>query len=261
MRWCCGENRYLMRQEFGLAPHHRIFHMRSSSSSIQRGLVVAMSTKTAPSEASKLLQERLLAEDDPAEEAHAAHHDPLHVRVKKRLPALMVTLSIEMINAAVISLYSGELKRYPLLICFIPVISALGGNVSLQTSAITTRAISHGLSTADDEAAVARAVAHECRAAFALSAILAACLAVIAALWRSVQKARVAVGFGFVVGASMLFASCLGGFAGAATPLLYRKLGMDPASCAGPLDTALQDVLANSAFLAAAGALIGIFGY
>ena len=70
-----------------------------------------------------------------------------------------------------------------------------------------------------------------------------------------------AVGFGFVVGASMLFASCLGGFAGAATPLLYRKLGMDPASCAGPLDTALQDVLANSAFLAAAGALIGIFGY
>ena len=151
MRWCCGENRYLMRQEFGLAPHHRIFHMRSSSSSIQRGLVVAMSTKTAPSEASKLLQERLLAEDDPAEDAHAAHHDPLHVRVKKRLPALMVTLSIEMINAAVISLYSGELKRYPLLICFIPVISALGGNVSLQTSAITTRAISHGLSTADDE--------------------------------------------------------------------------------------------------------------
>ena len=235
--------------------------MRSSSSSIQRGRVVAMSTKTAPSEASKLLQERLLADDDPAEDAHAAHHDPLHVRVKKRLPALMVTLSIEMINAAVISLYSGELKRYPLLICFIPVISALGGNVSLQTSAITTRAISHGLSTADDEAAVARAVAHECRAAFALSAILAACLAVIAALWRSVQKARVAVGFGFVVGASMLFASCLGGFAGAATPLLYRKLGMDPASCAGPLDTALQDVLANSAFLAAAGALIGIFGY
>ena len=50
-------------------------------------------------------------------------------------------------------------------------------------------------------------------------------------------------------------------FAGAATPLLYRRLGMDPASNAGPLDTALQDVLANSAFLAAAGALISFFGY
>ena len=202
--------------------------------------------QTLPTDTQKLLDSK---HENYADDALRAHTDPLGLRIKKRMPALLVTLSIEMVNAAVISCYTHELEKYPLLVCFIPVISALGGNVSLQTSAITTRAISHGLSTAGDEAAITRAIFHEFSVAAALSAILAIILAIIAATWRSIQRGNAALGFGFVVGASMLFASCLGGFAGAATPLLYRRLGMDPASNAGPLDTALQDVLANSAFL------------
>ena len=53
----------------------------------------------------------------------------------------------------------------------------------------------------------------------------------------------------------------MGGFLGVLTPLFYRYMDMDPASNAGPLDTAVQDVLGNSLFLATAGWLLNVFGY
>ena len=197
-------------------------------------------------------------DEDPAADAYRARHDSDVTRVRRRMPSLILTLGIEMCNAAVINAYSGELARYPLLIAFIPVISALGGNISLQTSAITARAISHGL--ASDREAVA-SVAHEFRAAFALGLMLGILLFVIAAAWRSFQAGEVDLGFGAVVGLAMVISATFGGVFGAATPLLYRRLGMDPASNAGPLDTALLDVLGNSLFLAISGVLIDAFGY
>ena len=42
--------------------------------------------------------------------ARREHTDPLGLRIKKRMPALLVTLSIEMVNAAVISCYTHELE-------------------------------------------------------------------------------------------------------------------------------------------------------
>lgn len=211
-----------------------------------------------PVAADKLAPPPPYDDEDPAADAYRARHDSDATRVRRRIPSLVLTLAIEMVNAAVINAYSGELARYPLLIAFIPVISALGGNISLQTSAITARAISHGLAS-DREAA--SSVAHEFRAAFVLGLMLGLLLFVIASAWRSVQAGQPDLGFGAVVGLAMVVSATFGGLFGAGTPLLYRRLGMDPASNAGPLDTALLDVLGNSLFLAISGVLINAFGY
>ena len=85
---------------------------------------------------------------DTARDAYAAATEDVQTRLTRRLPPLVLTLCIEMGNAAIIMSYSGELLRYPLLVGFIPVISALGGNIGLQSSSITTRALSHGLASA-----------------------------------------------------------------------------------------------------------------
>merc|ERR1711934_269576 len=137
-------------------------------------------------------------------------------------------------NAAIIMSYSGELLRYPLLVGFIPVISALGGNIGLQSSSITTRALSHGLASADEATATIR---HEMSAVVFLSAALSAMLFAIAATWRSIQTQEMDFGFGLVVAISQFVSALMGGLLGVLTPLFYRHLDMDPASNVGTGDT------------------------
>ena len=211
---------------------------------------MAASTPLLPSVAKEL--------PDTARDAYAAATEDVQTRLTRRLPPLVLTLCIEMGNAAIIMSYSGELLRYPLLVGFIPVISALGGNIGLQSSSITTRALSHGLASADEATATIR---HEMSAVVFLSAALSAMLFAIAATWRSIQTNEMDFGFGLVVAISQFVSAIMGGFLGVLTPLFYRYLDMDPASNAGPLDTAVQDVLGNSLFLATAGWLLNVFGY
>ena len=124
---------------------------------------------------------------DTARDAYAAATEDVQTRLTRRLPPLVLTLCIEMGNAAIIMSYSGELLRYPLLVGFIPVISALGGNIGLQSSSITTRALSHGLASADEATATIR---HEMSAVVFLSAALSAMLFAIAATWRSIPAGK-----------------------------------------------------------------------
>jgi magnesium transporter len=62
--------------------------------------------------------------------------------------------------------------------------------------------------------------------------------------------------FGLVVGVSMFVSVNLAGIAGTAIPILSKRLGFDPALTAGPFETALQDVVGVSIFLALATALL-----
>ena len=68
-------------------------------------------------------------------------------RTRIRIPALLVTLMIELVVAFVISGYadSGIFRKYPLLIAFQPVISAISGNVGLQSASINVRELAVGL--------------------------------------------------------------------------------------------------------------------
>ena len=67
-------------------------------------------------------------------------------RARMRIPALVVTLLVELLVAFVISGYAetGIFKRYPLLIAFQPVISAISGNVGLQSASINVRDLAVG---------------------------------------------------------------------------------------------------------------------
>ena len=153
--------------------------------------IMSASTPLLPSVAKEL--------PDTARDAYAAATEDVQTRLTRRLPPLVLTLCIEMGNAAIIMSYSGELLRYPLLVGFIPVISALGGNIGLQSSSITTSALSHGLASADEATATIR---HEMSAVVFLSAALSAMLFAIAATWRSIQDGAGApdlVGTGFRV--------------------------------------------------------------
>ena len=62
----------------------------------------------------------------------------------KRVPALLLTMSLEIMGGVVIDQLHKVIKAYTLIVSFMPAISALSGNLGLQASANTIRGIGTG---------------------------------------------------------------------------------------------------------------------
>ena len=62
----------------------------------------------------------------------------------KRLPALSLTLCLELLGGLIISQLHQVIKIYTLIVSFMPAISALSGNLGLQASANTIRGLGTG---------------------------------------------------------------------------------------------------------------------
>jgi hypothetical protein len=173
--------------------------------------------------------------------------------------ALMVTLIFEIPVLFMITGGSDALcsligrSRYQLLVGFIPLTSAISGNVGLQASTLTTRAISHLHVTASSYMPW---FLHEVGAA--------ACLG---------------IGMGFVLGSVALFASGLdvafaatifvaqfisivtAGITGTFAPLLFSFIfRQDSGKWSGPLETAIQDIVGSFAMVVISYRILEFFG-
>ena len=62
----------------------------------------------------------------------------------RRLPALSITLGLELLGAVIIDQLHQVIKIYTLIVSFMPAISALSGNLGLQASANTIRGLGTG---------------------------------------------------------------------------------------------------------------------
>ncbi len=65
---------------------------------------------------------------------------PWYMRALRFLPALLLTLALELVNTAVLGSNQSWLRDHWLLVMFMPVISALAGNIGLQTSSSVSSA-------------------------------------------------------------------------------------------------------------------------
>jgi magnesium transporter len=79
-------------------------------------------------------------------------------------------------------------------------------------------------------------------------------IGVVGAVWQGVWQ------FGFVVGIAMFVSVNLSGLVGTTVPMISKKLGFDPALTAGPFETAFQDVVGISIFLALATIMLPWLG-
>ena len=68
-------------------------------------------------------------------------------------------------------------------------------------------------------------------------------------------------GISFCTGAAQLVAMLLSSVTGTVIPILFKKLGIDPAVASGPLITTVNDLVAVTAYYGLAwGLLIGVMG-
>jgi magnesium transporter len=164
-----------------------------------------------------------------------------------RLPWLMGTMLIELLAGGVIARFDYVLKEVILLASFMPVISAISGNVGLQAAAIVVRGLDTGHVSLNNWW---RSLAKEMSSSLLMALVCGVVLGAVGAVWSKHLL------FGLVIGgamtASMFTASCLG----TVIPMLSKRIGFDPATSAGPFETAFQDVIGFAVFLWLASLLL-----
>jgi len=173
--------------------------------------------------------------------------------------ALFVTLIFELPTLFMISGGSDRLcgligrMKYTALISLLPIISAVSGNVGLQASTLTTRAISHSQVCVDNYTAwlkkeITAAMYLGCALGF-ISSSIAFCMG----------------GFHVPFAISIFIAQWIGiftaGVTGTLAPILFALVfDRDSGKWSGPLETAVQDVVGSFAMIVVTYWIMSLFG-
>ena len=149
-----------------------------------------------------------------------------------RLPWLLANLSGGLVTGYLVWLFKVALVDVLALVTFIPAIMALGGSVGIQSSTIVVRGIALGRMDM-----VKPVIYKEFRVALIMGLVCGLAGSLVASLWHGQSV------LGVVVGLSMLSAITLSAVLGALTPILFRRLNIDPALASGPFVTMCNDIL------------------
>jgi len=161
------------------------------------------------------------------------------LRALKFLPALLITFGIELGNSAVLGKNQDILERHFTLVLFIPVISAIAGNVGLQTSSSVTAYIN--LRVVENKKVQVNYLLGKYMSHCLLQIIvLATLMGILANFW---EKDPCQHAYGIIVFCGGFVNMAIAGVAGVWTPIILNHFGYDPSSGAGPFETALQDVV------------------
>lgn len=152
-----------------------------------------------------------------------------------RLPWLLVNLVGGVATGLLLERFQVRLSEALFLLTFVPVIMGMGGNVGTQTSTIAVRGLATGR-IGRGEGSVRRFLWRQLKVGVLLGVTCALVVAGAAVVLE--RNALYAV----VVGGAMMIALVLASLNGALVPLLFERLGIDPAIASGPLVTTSNDI-------------------
>ncbi len=166
---------------------------------------------------------------------------------RRRLVWLLVLLLANGGTASVIAAHDAVLSQYVSLAAFIPLLIGTGGNVGAQSSTVVIR----GLSTRRIQAiGTWQSVLRESAAGALLGLLLSIIVSLMA--WVLGYQQQVAM----AVGGSLLAIATVAATAGSLLPLLFRRLGFDPALMSAPFITTVVDVVGVFVYLQLASRLL-----
>jgi len=152
---------------------------------------------------------------------------------RARLPWLIIGMLGGILGAQVISGFEGGISAVPALAFFIPLITAMGGNVGVQSSAIVVQSLAKG----DDQfGSIVKKISKEALVALVNGTFLSAVVYGFAYIFDSSV-------LGLVVGLSLFTVIMFAAVFGTLIPLLLDRYKIDPALATGPFITTLNDVL------------------
>lgn len=169
------------------------------------------------------------------------------VSIKSRIPWLLASFTFGTLGALLLGNYSETLEKIVALAFFMPVVFGMGGNVGSQSSTITVR----GLATGElGKTNIVSRITKELAVGLTLGLIFAILLGISSYLMFNQYKLSLVVSFS--IATTMMCAST----SGAILPLLFEKLGFDPAFAAGPIVTTGNDILSIIIYFTVASILL-----
>ncbi len=152
---------------------------------------------------------------------------------RARLPWLFIGMLGGILGAQVISGFETSITLVPALAFFIPLITAMGGNVGVQSSAIVVQSLAKGNNSTGG---IGPKLLKEGIVAIVNGVLLSALIFGIAYMFENGT-------LGFVVSISLFTVIVFAAVFGTLIPLLLNKYKIDPALATGPFITTLNDVL------------------
>lgn len=170
---------------------------------------------------------------------------------RARLPWLLTGLFGGIASAIVMNHFRSSLESILTLAFFVPVITAMGGNVGIQSSAIVVRELAlGGLSVMRTSGKLLR----ELKVSLLNGLVLGAVLLAVVTLWQKDFR------LGILLGICMLTIIFWATLMGAIVPLLLKKMNIDPALATGPFITTSNDILGILIYLGIATLFIEWIG-
>lgn len=170
--------------------------------------------------------------------------ESLFKSIKKRLPWLAILLFLSLLVSSAVSVFEGVVSQLTLIVCFQSLILGMAGNVGTQSLAVTVRVISDEKLDFKDRLHI---ISKEVRIAFTNGLLLGLLSFIAIGLYIMVSKSAT-IDYSFAIsgcaGVALMLSMIISGFVGTAIPLLFDKLGVDPAVASGPLITTINDLIA-----------------
>jgi magnesium transporter len=152
---------------------------------------------------------------------------------KSRLPWLIIGMAGGVAGARFLGLFEHLIALVPAMAFFIPLITATGGNVGIQSSSLVVQSLASG---GDDSFSFARFFK-----SFIVSLINGLVLAVLVFGMNYIfgEEIRMVV----VVSAALMGVVVVASFLGTITPLILDRFGINPAIASGPFITTANDLI------------------
>ncbi|MFN5417816.1 MAG: magnesium transporter [Flavobacteriia bacterium] len=151
---------------------------------------------------------------------------------RSRLPWLLIGMLGGILGAQVISSFEGNITTIPALAFFIPLITAMGGNVGVQSSAIVVQSLAKG----NQLDKIITKVAKEASVGLFNAIICSSIIFGISYMFENIKLAS-------VVSISLFIVIIFAAINGTLIPLVLNKYKIDPALATGPFVTTLNDVI------------------
>jgi len=170
--------------------------------------------------------------------------EPLKDSLKKRMPWLFILLVLGMGVSSVVGIFEKVVAQLTIIMAFQSLILDMAGNVGTQSLAVTIRVLTdENLSFGQK----LRLFFKELKVGMCSGLILGIVSIIFVGLYILLFKGKTA-SFAFAVsgciGVSLLAAIVISSAVGTLTPMLFKKMKIDPAVASGPLITTINDLVA-----------------
>lgn len=166
---------------------------------------------------------------------------------RARLLWLIIGMLGGSVSANVISSFELSIGKIPALAFFIPLITAMGGNVGVQSSAIVVQSLAKGV----EAKYVLKNLMKETLVGLLNGVVCALIILGIATLMSDIE-------LGITVSISLLISMLFAAIAGSLIPLALDKFKINPALATGPFVTTLNDIIGLFIYFSVGTLLLGL---